>query len=81
MSLYGAVRAITRGWAAPVEREESVELLPIKDGAWAAWAKANLVGDQDHSLTEYPCRMPDGRMGLVAAIFDQGEWTLVCRME
>ena len=34
----------------------------------------------DHSLTDYPCRTPDGRMGRVAAVFDGQEWTLVCKL-
>jgi hypothetical protein len=33
----------------------------------------------DHSLTDYPCRLPDGTMGRVAAIEHSGEWSLVCR--
>ncbi|MCJ7709946.1 MAG: hypothetical protein MUQ32_03865, partial [Chloroflexi bacterium] len=33
----------------------------------------------DHSLTDYPCRLPDGTMGRVAAIELGGEWNLVCR--
>ncbi len=33
----------------------------------------------DHSLTDYPCRLPDGTMGRVAAIEQGGEWNLVCR--
>jgi len=35
---------------------------------------------RDHSLTDYPCRLPDGKMGRVAAIQADGEWTLVCRL-
>jgi hypothetical protein len=34
---------------------------------------------RDHSLTDYPCRLPNGQMGRVAAIRADGEWTLVCR--
>ena len=54
-------------------------LPPIAAGAWAAWAADSVFGDADHSLTDYPCRMPDGRMGRVAAVLEGGEWTLVCR--
>jgi len=35
---------------------------------------------RDHSLTDHPCRLPDGRTGRVAMILDDGEWTLVCRV-
>jgi hypothetical protein len=34
----------------------------------------------DHSLTDYPCRLPDGRMGRVAVIQQDDDWTMVCRM-
>jgi hypothetical protein len=34
----------------------------------------------DHSLTDYPCRLPDGRMGRVAVVQDHGDWTMVCRV-
>jgi hypothetical protein len=33
----------------------------------------------EHSLTEYPCRLPDGTMGRVAVIMQGGDWALVCR--
>ena len=33
----------------------------------------------DHSLTDYPCRLPDGTMGRVAVIELGGDWSLVCR--
>jgi hypothetical protein len=35
---------------------------------------------RDHSLTDYPCRLPDGRIGWVAVVLDGGEWVLVCRV-
>jgi hypothetical protein len=46
---------------------------------------ARLVGGfrkgvpDDHSLTDYPCRLADGTMGRVAVIERGGEWSLVCR--
>jgi hypothetical protein len=33
----------------------------------------------DHSLTDYPCRLPDGTMGRVAVFEHGGDWSLVCR--
>ena len=33
----------------------------------------------EHSLTDYPCRLPDGTMGRVAVIMQGGDWALVCR--
>ena len=35
---------------------------------------------RDHSLTDYPCRLPDGKIGRVAVIQQDGDWTLVCRV-
>ena len=34
----------------------------------------------EHSLTEYPCRLPDGRLGRVAVVQQDGDWTMVCRL-
>jgi hypothetical protein len=31
-----------------------------------------------HSLTEHPCRMPDGRIGRTAIRQSDGEWVAVC---
>jgi len=31
-------------------------------------------------LTDLECRLPNGRMGKVEAVYENGEWTLVCRM-
>ena len=33
-----------------------------------------------HSLTKYPCRLPDGKIGRTAVVYRDGEWTLVCRV-
>jgi hypothetical protein len=33
-----------------------------------------------HSLTSYPCRLPDGKIGRAAVVQRDGEWTLVCRV-
>jgi hypothetical protein len=49
--------------------------LPARLGAWIL----NLVR-RDHPLTNQPCRLPDGRIGRVAVIRQDGEWTLVCRI-
>jgi hypothetical protein len=34
----------------------------------------------DHSLTDYPCRLPDGSIGRVAVVQQGGEWALLCRI-
>jgi len=31
-----------------------------------------------HSMTDYPCRLPDGRMGRVAIRGIDGDWEAVC---
>lgn len=38
------------------------------------------IGRRDHSLTDYPCRLPDGRTGRVALVQRGEDWTLVCRV-
>jgi hypothetical protein len=35
---------------------------------------------EDHSLTDYPCRLPDGSIGRTAVVQRDGEWMLVCRV-
>ncbi len=35
---------------------------------------------RDHSLTDYRCRLPDGKIGRVAVIRVDEDWTLVCRV-
>lgn len=58
---------------------DTEELPPIKPGAWASWARGPIPAGTDHEDTGHPCRMPDGRMGRVAAVLSDGEWILVCR--
>jgi hypothetical protein len=53
---------------------------PVRRPLWSMIGPAIVEGlRRDHSLTDYPCRLPDGRMGRVAAVERDGEWTLVCR--
>jgi hypothetical protein len=49
--------------------------LPARLGA----AILNLVR-RDPSLANYQCRLPDGKIGRVAVIQQDGDWTLVCRV-
>lgn len=50
--------------------------LPARLGA----ATARFVRRDRHSLTDYPCRLPDGKIGRVAVVLEDGEWSLVCRV-
>jgi len=45
-----------------------------------AAATLRVVRRDRHSLTKYPCRLPNGRIGRTAVVFRDGEWTLVCRV-
>jgi hypothetical protein len=36
-------------------------------------------GNDEHSLTDYPCRLPDGTMGRVAVVMQDDDWALVCQ--
>ena len=48
---------------------------------WARLEAAvlNLVRS-DHSLTPYRCRLPDGSIGRVAVVPQDGKYALVCRL-
>lgn len=54
-------------------------LAPLRPGAMARLADALRARLEDrHSLTEYPCRLPDGRIGRTAIRRVEGEWVAVC---
>lgn len=60
-------------------RASGAEDLPaIREGAWAVWALRHTVGAVIPS-SDFECDLPDGRPGVVAAVFDRGKWRLVCR--
>jgi hypothetical protein len=42
-------------------------------------ATVGVAGRDRHSLTDYPCRLPDGMIGRTAVIERDGEWVLICR--
>lgn len=48
-------------------------------GARLAAAFMHAVRRDRHSLTDYQCRLADGKVGRVAVVMSDGEWTLVCR--
>jgi hypothetical protein len=50
--------------------------LPARMGA----AFMHVVRRDRHSLTDYACRLPNGKLGLTAVVRQGGEWTLVCRV-
>ena len=45
--------------------------------AAASW---RLAHSDTHSLTSYPCRLPDGKIGRTAVVMSDGQWTFVCRI-
>jgi len=54
-------------------------LAPLHPGPLARMSDAIRARVADrHALTEYPCRLPDGRIGLTAIRRVDGEWTAVC---
>ncbi|HEY5437139.1 MAG TPA: hypothetical protein VIK13_18060 [Candidatus Limnocylindrales bacterium] len=63
-----------RGLMESEARSESRSLLAQFEAAFRTCLQP------EHSLTDYPCRLPDGRMGRVAVIQQDGDWTMVCRM-
>jgi hypothetical protein len=50
--------------------------LPVRLGA----AIVRVVRRDRHSLTNYPCRLPDGKIGRTAVVLQGDEWVLVCRV-
>jgi hypothetical protein len=84
MSFAGAVRIYLLARQAPQSRRrEPEELPPIVEGRWAGWAHrdetlARATTADIHSLTDTPCRLPDGSIGRVAVVLDGGAWTVVC---
>ena len=46
--------------------------------AWRRF-RARRLGRHD-SLTELDCRLPNGQLGKVEAVLEDGEWVLVCRV-
>ena len=83
MSRYGALSLHRHGGMPRGARGQAADLPPIAEGAWAAWAQGGsaLAADaDDHSLTDYPCRLPNGSIGRVAVVLQGEEWALVCRV-
>lgn len=56
----------------------SADLSPIREGAWAAWAQRNPETGASIA-SDFSCRLPDGSLGVVVAVFDDGAWRLACR--
>lgn len=56
----------------------SEELAPIRDGAWAVWAQRNPASGASLA-SDFVCRLPDGSLGVVVAVFDDGGWRLACQ--
>jgi hypothetical protein len=52
---------------------------PSLPARFAATIAGTLRRDR-HSLTSYPCRLPDGKLGRVAVVIVDGDWTMVCRV-
>lgn len=46
--------------------------------AWRRF-RTRRLGHHD-GLTELDCRLPNGQMGKVEAVVENGEWVLVCRV-
>jgi hypothetical protein len=61
-------------------RRALLEMRATRPSPSARLAAATLraVRRERHSLTNYPCRLPDGRIGRTAAVQRNGEWVLVC---
>jgi hypothetical protein len=71
----GERRRHARHRALPEARVERPSL-PARTGA----ALLRVARRDRHSLTTYPCRLPDGRTGRTAIIRVDGEWVAACRV-
>jgi hypothetical protein len=86
MSFAGAVRiCLVARQARPSRRREPEALAPIVEDRWAAWAQqeqalVRATTDDIHSLTDAPCRLPDGSIGRVAMVIEAGRPTVVCHV-
>ena len=69
-------RALLASRAARPAPRAARPLLPQRWGA----AMLRLVRRDRHSLTAYPCRLPDGKIGRTAVVYRDGDWSLVCRV-
>lgn len=85
LSTYLLVQAIQEDW-----RREELRLArlrafhesQIRRSTWSTRLRTWVLSviRPDHSLTDYPCRLPDGTLGRVAVVRADGDWTLVCRV-
>jgi len=71
------------------ETASSIEVARRSEEAQGPWADRGPIGLEHvevaidrvlnpHSMTDHPCRLPDGRMGRVAMREIDGEWVAVC---
>ena len=61
------------------EAARLARLAPVHPGPLARLADAIRTRVEDrHASTEYPCRLPDGRIGTTAIRHVGGEWIAVC---
>ena len=70
-----------RGFEAGYARHDALPDASIERPSQLARSRAGLarlIRRDRHSLTSYPCRLPDGKIGRTAIVLVEGEWTAVC---
>jgi len=69
---------IRRETAASIEVARLSNLVPVGPSR-LEWL-GGLIRERTHvhSMTDYPCRLPDGRMGRTSIRQVQGEWVALC---
>jgi hypothetical protein len=76
-------------WTIEQQKAREVEDARLSTEADGPWEERGPIGVEHlgvlidrathlHSMTDYPCRLPDGRMGRVAMREIDGEWEAVC---
>jgi hypothetical protein len=78
-----------RKWLIEEEAADEIEAARRHIEAEGPWEERGPIGvehlkvlidrlENPHSMTDYPCRLPDGRMGKVAIREVDGEWEAIC---
>jgi hypothetical protein len=87
--MIGGLPSDEARWVIEHDKAQEVADARASDQAQGPWESRGAIGLEHigvlvdratnlHSMTDYPCRLPDGRMGKVAIREVDGEWEAVC---
>jgi hypothetical protein len=89
MQMISGLPGTEARWTIEQEKAREVEAARLSGHADGPWEDRGPIGLEHlvvvidrathlHSMTDYPCRLPDGRMGKVAIREVDGEWEAIC---